>query len=86
MNRKKAVMTLKEHIRQRESLRARLSKATNIYWGSLFRAGSELTYYGRQLEDYACTYTSRATNLCFYPPKHYFRSAMDYLPHELESM
>ena len=85
-NRKKAVMTLKEHIRQRESLRARLSKATNIYWGSLFRAGSELTYYGRQLEDYACTYTSRATNLCFYPPKHYFRSAMDYLPHELESM
>ena len=61
------------------------SQATNAHWGSLFRAGNELTYYGRQLEDFACTYTARATNLCFYPARHYFRSAMDYLPHELES-
>ena len=84
--RKQATDTLKDFIRQRESLRSRLSTATNSQWGSLFRAGSELTYYGRQLEDYACTYTSRATNLMFYPPNHYFRSPMDYLPHELESM
>ncbi|NRA75599.1 MAG: hypothetical protein HRU16_06615, partial [Planctomycetes bacterium] len=84
--RKQATDTLKDFIRQRESLRSRLSTATNTQWGSLFRAGSELTYYGRQLEDYACTYTSNATNLIFYPPNHYFRSPMDYLPHELESM
>lgn len=84
--RKQATDTLKDFIRQRESLRSRLSTATNTQWGSLFRAGSELTYYGRQLEDYACTYTSSATNLIFYPPNHYFRSPMDYLPHELESM
>ncbi|MEC9476607.1 MAG: HAD-IG family 5'-nucleotidase [Planctomycetota bacterium] len=84
--RKQATDTLKDFIRQRESLRSRLSTATNSQWGSLFRAGSELTYYGRQLEDFACTYTSRATNLMFYPPNHYFRSPMDYLPHELESM
>jgi len=84
--RKQATDTLKDFIRQRESLRSRLSTATNMQWGSLFRAGSELTYYGRQLEDYACTYTSSATNLLFYPSNHYFRSPMDYLPHELESM
>jgi len=84
--RKQATDTLKDFIRQREALRSRLSTATNSHWGSLFRAGSELTFFGRQLEDYACTYTSRATNLLFYPPNHYFRSAMDYLPHELESM
>ena len=85
-NREKTMRALSQFIRQREGLRARLSKAINPYWGSLFRAGSELTYYGRQLEDFACTYTSRATNLAFYPPDHYFRSDMDYLPHELESM
>ena len=84
--RKQATDTLKDFIRQRETLRSKLSTATNSHWGSLFRAGSELTHYGRQLEDYACTYTSRATNLLFYPPAHYFRSPMDYLPHELESM
>lgn len=85
-NRKQAAKALRFHIKKRDELRRRLSHATNKYWGSLFRAGSELTYYGRQLEDFACTYTSRATNLSLYPTDHYFRSAMDYLPHELESM
>ena len=84
--RKNASDTLKDFIRQREELRSKLSMATNEYWGSLFRAGSELTHFGRQLEDYACAYTSRASNLLFYPSGHYFRSTMDYLPHELESM
>ena len=85
-SRRQAMQALNQFIRQRERLRSRLSQATNTHWGSLFRAGNELTYYGRQLEDFACTYTSRATNLCFYAPNHYFRSAMDYLPHELESV
>ncbi len=85
-SRQGAMKALNQFIRQRERLRSRLSTATNAHWGSLFRAGNELTYYGRQLEDFACTYTSRATNLSFYPPNHYFRSAMDYLPHELESV
>ncbi len=81
-----ATRTLREFIRQREKLRAKLSNATNSYWGSLFRAGNELTYYGRQLEDFACIYASRATSLLYYPPDHYFRSSMDYLPHELEQL
>ncbi|MFQ5655095.1 MAG: HAD-IG family 5'-nucleotidase, partial [Planctomycetota bacterium] len=85
-SRKKALDALKEYIQQRERLRGKISNATNPYWGSLFRAGNELTYFGRQIEDFACTYTSRATNLIYYDPKHYFRSAMDYLPHELETM
>ncbi len=85
-SRMQAMEALNQFIRQRERLRSRISLATNAHWGSLFRAGNELTYYGRQLEDFACTYTSRATNLSFYPPNHYFRSAMDYLPHELESV
>lgn len=85
-NRKQAAVALSQHIQQREKLRSKLSRVTNRYWGSLFRAGNELTYYGRQLEDFACTYTSRATNLGLYPTDHYFRSAMDYLPHEFEAL
>jgi HAD superfamily 5'-nucleotidase-like hydrolase len=77
---------LKLFIDRRESLRHKMSQAMNPYWGSLFRASNELTYFGRQLEDFACTYTSRASNIGLYPHDHYFRSAMDYLPHELESV
>lgn len=85
-HRKQASQALRQYIQQREKLRSRLSKVTNKYWGSLFRADNELTYYGRQLEDFACAYTSRATNLGLYPADHYFRSAMDYMPHELEAL
>ena len=84
--RSRAVENLSQYIRQRENLRTRLSSALNEHWGSLFRAGTELTYYGKQLEDFACVYSSRASNLAHYPHDHYFRSAMDYLPHELQSM
>ena len=85
-NREASRRALKQDIRLRERLRNRISDATNRYWGSLFRASNELTYYGKQVEDFACTYTSRATNLGQYPVDHYFRSQMDYLPHEVETM
>ncbi|MFT7616595.1 MAG: 5'-nucleotidase [Planctomycetota bacterium] len=82
----KARENLKQFIGRREKLRAEMSHAMNPYWGSLFRAGPELTYYGQQLEDFACTYTSRASNIALYPSNHYFRSSMDFMPHELRSM
>ncbi|HGY89963.1 MAG TPA: hypothetical protein ENK43_02190 [Planctomycetes bacterium] len=81
-----AVRALKKYIDQRESLRSRIARAINPHWGSLFRTGTELTYYGKQLEDFACTYTGRASNLTLYPTNHYFRSGFDHLPHEIESM
>ncbi len=84
--RKQAQDILRQYIRQRESLRHEMSVALNRYWGSLFRAGPELTHYGRQLEDFACAYTSKASNLTHYPHDYYFRSSMDFLPHELESL
>ncbi|MEE9395043.1 MAG: HAD-IG family 5'-nucleotidase [Planctomycetota bacterium] len=77
---------LRHHIDQREKLRDRMSRATNRFWGSHFRASNELTFYGRQIEDYGCIYSSRAANLGVYPPDHYFRSPMDYLPHELATI
>ena len=85
-HRERAVNALREYIKQRETLHSKLSEAINPYWGSLFRARSELTYYAMQLENFACTYTSHASNLALYPDDHYFRSGMDYLPHEIQSM
>lgn len=83
-NREQAQHSLRSHIRQREELNRRLGEATNEYWGSLFRADSELTYYGKQLEDFADIYTGRATNLALTTTDHYFRSTLDYLPHEID--
>ena len=81
-NLEQAQHALKSHIQQREDLNRRIGEATNSYWGSLFRADNELTYYGKQLEDFADIYSARATNLGLCKDTQYFRSAIDFLPHE----
>lgn len=53
------------------------------YWGSLFKQGAELSSFGDQVEEYACLYTSRVSNLGLYPPSYFFRSPRDVMPHEL---
>lgn len=57
--------------------------AFHPYWGSLFKQGTELSSFGDQVEEYACLYTSRVSNLGNYSPQHYFRSPRDLMPHEL---
>lgn len=39
------------------------SKRFNPYWGELFKAGRQDSRFGKQVMDYACLYTSRASNL-----------------------
>lgn len=56
--------------------------AFHPYWGSLFKAGSEVSSFGKQVEDYACLYTDRVSNLLAYSSMHYFRSHRDRMPHE----
>ncbi|HEX7603877.1 MAG TPA: HAD-IG family 5'-nucleotidase, partial [Polyangiaceae bacterium] len=53
------------------------------YWGSLLKEASETSSFGDQVEEYACIYTSRVSNLLAYSPLQYFRSPRDLLPHEL---
>jgi hypothetical protein len=38
--------------------------------------------FGEQVEDYACLYTSRVSNLLQYSPLRYFRAPRDKMPHE----
>ncbi len=60
-----------------------LDQAFHPFWGSSFKAGNEVSNFGNQVEQYACLYTSRATNLGQYSPMHYFESPRHRMPHEL---
>ena len=59
-----------------------LDEAFHPFWGSVFKAGNEVSSFGSQIEQYAGLYTSRATNLMQYSPMHYFQSPRHRMPHE----
>ncbi len=63
-------------------LEDRIDLAFHPFWGSVFKAGPEVTLFGDQVEQYACLYTERVSNLTVYSPMHYFRSPRDKMPHE----
>ncbi len=54
----------------------------NANWGMVLKARGEHSVFGGQIEDYACAYTSRASNFAAYSPFHYHRTPRDHLPHE----
>jgi HAD superfamily 5'-nucleotidase-like hydrolase len=54
----------------------------NRYWGLTFKEGNENSRFGEQIEDYACIYTSRVSNLLFYSPMQYLRALRAAMPHE----
>lgn len=64
-------------------LNSEIESSFNAYWGLLFQEGNENSIFGKQLQDYACLYTSRVSNLSAYSPLHHFRAPPERLPHEL---
>ena len=74
---------LKDLDRELEELEVRVDHAYHPFWGSLFKAGPEVSLFGDQVEQYACVYTDRVSNLLHYSPLHYFRSPRDRMPHEM---
>eukprot|EP01031_Cornospumella_fuschlensis_P036247 gene36247-43971_t len=54
----------------------------NKYWGQLFKAGNQDSRFAKQVMDYACLYTSRASNLAFIYPNRRCRPKPDFLPHD----
>jgi len=73
---------LKELDAERATLDETLSLAFHPFWGSVFKAGNEVSSFGNQVEQYGCIYTSRASNLAQYSPMHYFQSPRHRMPHE----
>ena len=73
---------LKELNAERAALHDVLDEAFHPFWGSVFKAGNEVSSFGNQIEQYAGLYTARATNLTQYSPMHYFQSPRHRMPHE----
>ncbi len=69
-----------------EELQRRVEEGYNRYWGLTFKEGNENSRFGEQIEDYACIYTSRVSNLLFYSPMQYFRSLRAAMPHERQGL
>ena len=69
----------------REALRRSMKKYHQKFhpvWGQLMKTGHQYSRFAAQVENYACLYTSRLTNLLNYSPNFSFRSTRDFMPHD----
>ena len=60
-----------------------VDRAFNRYWGSVFAERYDASFFGAQLESYACLYTSRVSNFLYVSPHRYFRAPHGLMPHWL---
>ncbi len=67
-------------------LQTAVENGYNRYWGLTFKEGSENSRISEQIEDYACVYTSRASNFVYCSPMQYFRVLRQAMPHELSAL
>ncbi|XWS21058.1 hypothetical protein CRYUN_Cryun30bG0022800 [Craigia yunnanensis] len=51
-------------------------------WGQLMKTGYQNSSFARQVERFACLYTSQVSNLSLYSPDKYYRPGEDFMPHE----
>lgn len=58
-----------------------VDRAFNRYWGSVFAERFDASFFGAQLENYACLYTSRVSNFMYVSPNRYFRAPHGAMPH-----
>ena len=72
-----------------EKLSLTLSQHTSSYheafheiWGATMKTGNQNSRFAKQVEDYACIYTSEFTNLRYYSLEKYFHAQNELMPHE----
>ena len=63
-------------------LNDRLDGAFNHQWGSIFRDGYDQTRFADQIQQYACAYTGRISNLYMVDPESTLYAPVPTLPHE----
>lgn len=69
--------------KEARTLRRKIDARFHRYWGSLLKEGGELSLFGAQINEYACVYLSRVSNLLPYSPQQHFRSPRNAMHHEL---
>ena len=67
---------------RRAVLQKRLKVGFNPYWESLFKEGRSASRFGRQVQEFACIYTSCVSNFLAYPVTKFFARPPEMLPHE----
>ncbi|MBS2012999.1 MAG: HAD-IG family 5'-nucleotidase [Deltaproteobacteria bacterium] len=84
---KRAVERIRGKLRQIDAELAALERRIDLrfhpYWGSLLKEGNEQSSFGKQVDEYACLYTSRVSNFLQYSPQQTFRSPRDVMSHEI---
>jgi len=65
-----------------QELAARWHAAFHPVWGAMFNAGYQDSRFAFYVSNYACLYTSRATNLGLASAARSFRTTMEALPHD----
>jgi len=84
---KRAVERIRGKLRQIDaeitSMERRIDLRFHPYWGSLLKEGAEQSSFGKQVDEYACLYTSRVSNFLAYSPQQTFRSPRDVMAHEI---
>lgn len=84
---KRAVERVRGLMRQTDAelavIERRIDARFHPYWGSLLKEANEQSSFGAQVEEYACLYLSRVSNLQSYSPQQHFRSPRDVMAHEL---
>ena len=65
-----------------ENLLEQLHQHFHPVWGKLFEAGFQQSRFAKQVSQYACLYTSKASNLGLVSPNRWFRVIRDVAPHE----
>ncbi|KAF2077245.1 hypothetical protein CYY_001434 [Polysphondylium violaceum] len=73
------IEVLHRHIKQNNE---KLNRSYNKYFGSLFKTGSNTTFFSMQVQRYADLYTSDYLNLLNYPLFYQFSANIQNLPHE----
>ncbi|EGG18562.1 5'-nucleotidase [Cavenderia fasciculata] len=73
------ISVLHQHIKEATN---KLNEAYNKYFGSLFKSGSNATFFSMQVQRYADLYTSDYLNLLNYPLFYHFNANTVAMPHE----
>lgn len=81
---------LNKTIQLSKKVKDEVRKLNNLYnskfnplWGQLFKADHQDSRFAKQVMDYACLYTSRASNLAFSNPNRFYRPIQDFMPHDI---
>ena len=82
-------ISLQEAVAKAAEIKSKIRRLDELYdfffnerWGQLFKTGNQESSFANQVCDFACIYTSKASNLGKASPNRPYIPTQDYMPHE----